>query len=504
MKPLLQLSSLVTEDFVSEIRGDAELSISGIKHDSRRVQPGDLFVALSGEHSDGMRFVRDAYERGAVAVLAERPLEAPMPVLIAKNALRALSDISTRLYGDPSAHLEVVGITGTNGKTTTCYLVETMLEQTGARPAVVGTVNFRGPQGVRPATHTTPMADDLMRMLREAVDAGASHLVLEVSSHALAMHRADGVHFKVAAFTNLTQDHLDFHGDIVAYEKAKWRLFDQLSPKIKVLNVDDDVGTRFANALSGEVIRCSKRADAQADIRALDWTSDRNGIRAKLATPVGEIDIDSPLVGDHNLENLLVSIGCGVALGIDRDRVVQAIQKAKGAPGRLERIDHPNGGLVLVDYAHTPDALDRVLSVLRPITDGRLLVLFGCGGDRDAGKRPLMGRASARRADVLILTSDNPRSEQPERILQQIEQGVLQEKVPLVDASCLAECRRGYMIREDRRSAIDLVIGAARPRDTVLIAGKGHETVQIIGDKRNPFDDRIEARRAIDALDGNR
>jgi len=504
MNPLLRLSSLVTEGFVFEIRGEADLSISGIKHDSRRVQPGDLFVALSDEHSDRLRHVRDAYARGAVAVLAERPLEAPIPVLIAENALLALSQISTRLYGDPSARLEVVGVTGTNGKTTTCYLVESMLERAGFRPAVVGTVNWRGPQGVRPATHTTPMADDLMRTLREAVDAGASHLVLEVSSHALAMHRADGVYFKVAAFTNLTQDHLDFHGDIVAYEKAKWRLFDDLKPKIKVLNVDDPVGKRFADALSGEVIRCSKRADAQAQIRALDWTSDRSGIRAKLATPVGGIDIDTPLIGDHNLENILVSISCGIALGIDPDRIVRAIQQAKGAPGRLERIEHPNGVLVLVDYAHTPDALDRVLSVLRPLTDGRLLVLFGCGGDRDATKRPLMGQATARRADVLILTSDNPRSESPERILRQIEKGVLQEKVKRVDASCLAECRRGYLIREDRRSAIDLAIGAAQPGDTVLIAGKGHETVQIIGDKRNPFDDRIEARRAIDALDINR
>jgi UDP-N-acetylmuramoyl-L-alanyl-D-glutamate--2,6-diaminopimelate ligase len=312
------------------------------------------------------------------------------------------------------------------------------------------------------------------------------------------------VRFKVEAFTNLTQDHLDFHGDIVAYEKAKWRLFDELDPKIKVLNVDDATGERFANALSGEVIRCSKRADVQAQIRALKWTSDRDGIRATLATPLGKIDIDSPLVGDHNLENLLVAIGCGVALGIDRDHLVQAIQNAKGAPGRLERIDHPNGVLTLVDYAHTPDALDRVLSVLRPITNGRLLVLFGCGGDRDATKRPLMGQACARRADVMILTSDNPRSEPPERILQQIEQGVIRERIPLVDTSCLAQCHRGYLIREDRRSAIDLVINAARPGDTVLIAGKGHETVQIIGENRNPFDDRIEARRAIDALDINR
>ncbi|MBN1652418.1 MAG: UDP-N-acetylmuramoyl-L-alanyl-D-glutamate--2,6-diaminopimelate ligase [Deltaproteobacteria bacterium] len=504
MRQALSLSSLLVDGLVCEIRGDANLSINGIKHDSRRVEPGDLFVALPGEHRDGMNFVIDAFERGAVAILSERAFEAPLPVLISHNPLLALSRIATSLYGDPSAHLDVVGVTGTNGKTTTCYLVEAMLESAGARPAVVGTVNFRGPQGVRPATHTTPMADDLMRTIRDAVEAGATHLVLEVSSHALAMHRADGVHFKVAAFTNLTQDHLDFHGDLATYEKAKRRLFEALSPKLKVVNIDDPFGSRLARELSGELLLCSKSADAEAHIRALEWHSGRDGIGAIVTTPIGKIEVKSPLVGDHNLENLLVALGCAVALEIDRDKVASAISRAKGAPGRLERIDHPAGVLVLVDYAHTPDALARVLAVLRPLTEGRLLVVFGCGGDRDTGKRPLMGEVGARGADIVILTSDNPRSEPPETIIRQIEQGVLRERMPPVDASCLVDCRRGYLVREDRRSAIDLAIAAARPKDSVLIAGKGHETVQIVGANRNPFDDRIEARRAIDALFANR
>jgi UDP-N-acetylmuramoyl-L-alanyl-D-glutamate--2,6-diaminopimelate ligase len=503
MTDALQLSLLLEEGLVSEIRGDASRTITGIKHDSRRVEPGDLFVALSGVHRDGMSYINDAFKRGAAAILSEHPMETSSPLLITDNALLALSRIATRLYGDPSAQLEVVGVTGTNGKTTICYLVETMLETAGDRPAVIGTVNFRGPQGVRPATHTTPMADDLMRTIRDAVDAGASHLVIEVSSHALAMHRADGIHFKVAAFTNLTQDHLDYHGDFRSYERAKRRLFEELNPKIKVLNIDDALGARLAQELSGDVIRCSKRADSPAEIRALDWISDRFGIRAKVDTPIGKIDIDSPLVGDHNLENLLLAIGCGVALDLGRRPLREAIQEAHGAPGRLERIDHPNGVLVLVDYAHTPDALERVLSTLRTLTDRRLMVLFGCGGDRDAGKRPLMGQVAARRADVVIVTSDNPRSESPQSILQQIEQGVVKEQISRVPESELSDCLRGYLNHEDRRSAIDLIIAAARPGDTVLIAGKGHETVQIIGDQRHPFDDRVEARRAIAALEKN-
>jgi UDP-N-acetylmuramoyl-L-alanyl-D-glutamate--2,6-diaminopimelate ligase len=481
MQHTLRLSSLVAQGFVSEIRGDQNLAISGIKHDSRRVQPGDLFVALAGEHSDGMRYVRDAFERGAVAVLAERPLEAPLPVLITDNALLALSRIATRLYGDPSAYLEVVGVTGTNGKTTTCYLVEAMLERAGARPAVVGTVNFRGPQGVRPATHTTPMADDLMRTIRDAVDAGASHLVLEVSSHALAMHRADGVHFKVAAFTNLTQDHLDYHGDFAAYEKAKWRLFDSLSPKIKVINIDDAVGARFAQALSGEIVRCSRRADSQAQIRALDWTSDRGGIRARLATPLGELEIESPLVGDHNLENLLVSLGCGIALGIDRDYLVQAIREAKGAPGRLERIDHPHGVLALVDYAHTPDALGQVLLALRPHCTGTLTCVFGCGGDRDQGKRPQMGAIAVANADRVVVTDDNPRTEDGERIVAEVLAGIAD--------------RSRVRVQRDRGAAIAEAVAAGREGDVVLVAGKGHEDYQIVGHARLPYSDRATAAR---------
>jgi UDP-N-acetylmuramoyl-L-alanyl-D-glutamate--2,6-diaminopimelate ligase len=392
----------------------------------------------------------------------------------------------------------VVGVTGTNGKTTITYLVEALLRADNASPAVLGTVNFRGPFGVLNATHTTPMADDLMRLARAAVESGASHLVLEVSSHALAMHRADGVHFKVAAFTNLTQDHLDYHGDFAGYTAAKRRLFQELAPQVAVINVDDAAGRSFADAFPRRVLRCSKQPGPGHDVFALHSENTREGIRARVSCAGQELDLESPLIGDHNLENLLVALGCGAALDIPVEVMQRALREAQGAPGRLERVPHPNDVLVFVDYAHTPDALSRVLQALRKSTSGRLIVSFGCGGDRDATKRPVMGKAAAELADLVVLTSDNPRSEDPARILTQIERGVQQTALPRVAADALAHSERGYCVQADRHTAIRLALLAARPGDTVLIAGKGHEKVQIIGDERIAFDDVLEARKLIE------
>ena len=498
----LALSELVERGWAERVQGDASVQIRGIKHDSRRCEPGDLFVAVAGANSDGADHVRDAVGRGASAVLAERALNPPVPLVLTKDALRALSSIARALYDDPSAPLAVVGVTGTNGKTTCTYLIESMLQADNAKPAVLGTVNFRGPGGILPATHTTPMADDMMRLCRWAVDTGATHLVLEVSSHALAMHRADGVHFDVAAFTNLTQDHLDYHGDFASYEAAKRRLFTELAPKRSVINVDDPRGRALADSLPAEVIRCSKRADAGAEIAALSFASTRGGLTAEISTPAGPLSLRSPLLGEHNLENLLVAIGCGHALGLSLEVMTSALEKAQGAPGRLERIEHPDDVLVFVDYAHTPDALRRVLAMLRKITTGRLIALFGAGGDRDPGKRPLMGSAAAELADLVILTSDNPRSEAPDKILRAIEAGVQAGGLPQLSAAELASARRGYLVESERRSAIRLGVDAAQPGDTLLLAGKGHEKVQIIGDQKLPFDDVVQAREALAARGG--
>jgi UDP-N-acetylmuramoyl-L-alanyl-D-glutamate--2,6-diaminopimelate ligase len=496
----LALAELVRLGIVQRVLGDASVKVRGIRHDSRRCEPGDLFVAVAGAQSDGAEFIADAIKRGAVAVLAEEERTVGVPVAVADNALLALARAAQVLYEDPTAKMKVVGITGTNGKTTCTYLVEALLHAAGESPAVIGTVNFRGPFGVLDATHTTPMADDLMRLARAAQESGATHLVLEVSSHALAMHRADGVHFEVAAFTNLTQDHLDYHGDFVHYEAAKRRLFQELGPSWAVLNYEDAVGHSIAEAFPGKRLRCAKQVGAEIEIGVLSFTADRNGISAKVSTPEGVLDLVSPLIGEHNLENLLIAIGCGLALGIDLDVIAHALRDARGAPGRLERIEHPDDVLVFVDYAHTPDALARVLTALRKATSQRLIVAFGCGGDRDAGKRPLMGRAAAELADLAILTSDNPRSESPARILTQIEAGAAGAGLPKLSATQLETSARGYVVEADRHAAIRLALRAARPGDTVLIAGKGHEQVQIIGEARLPFDDRAEARTVIASL----
>jgi UDP-N-acetylmuramoyl-L-alanyl-D-glutamate--2,6-diaminopimelate ligase len=347
------------------------------------------------------------------------------------------------------------------------------------------------------------MADALMRLTRQFVEQGATHLVMEVSSHALTMHRADGIHYQVAAFTNLTQDHLDFHGDLTHYGNAKRRLFEELNPGAAVINVDDPFGASLVGGLKMPVWRCSKRPDTRAEIHALAWTSGRAGIEAQVATPAGTGHLKSPLIGAYNLDNLLIALGCGMALGLKLDTLLAALAQARGAPGRLERIDDPRQVLVAVDYAHTPDALDNVLTALASLTQGRLWVVFGCGGDRDPDKRHLMGRIAADKASIAVLTSDNPRSEPPGRILDQIESGVRQRGMTRVEPVALGSCSKGYLVEPDRRRAIRLALRYAVQGDTVVIAGKGHETVQIVGQQRNPFDDRIEARQAIaDVLRG--
>jgi UDP-N-acetylmuramoyl-L-alanyl-D-glutamate--2,6-diaminopimelate ligase len=493
----LPLSALVERGFARSVIGDAAVRFRGIKHDSRRIEPGDLFAAVSGVRH-GTEFVADAIARGAVAVLSDRAVELSVPLALCDDTLIALAHIARALYDDPTAGMQVVGITGTNGKTTTSYLVESALKSAGARPAVLGTVEFRGPAGVREATHTTPMADDMMRLARWAKDSGATHLVLEVSSHGLAMHRADGVHFTVAAFTNLTHDHLDYHGDFVAYGRAKSRLFEALAPQVSVINVDDAFGAELATRAHGRVLRCSRKPDSRAEIRAVALRSDAHGLHARIATPAGEAELDSPLVGEHNLENLLVALGCALGLGLPLERAIAGLSQSRGAPGRLERVDDPELA-VFVDYAHTPDALERVLHTLRPITRGRLFVVFGCGGDRDRTKRPVMGKAAVQLGDVAIATSDNPRSEAPERILEDIERGIAETSARKLAAPELAQAARGYHVCSDRRQAITLAIGAARPGDCVLIAGKGHEKYQIIGARRDHFDDCEEARIALAA-----
>lgn len=494
----LSLLELRRSGICHTVIGDERVRVRGVTHDSRRVEPGDLFVAIDGVQQLGARFVEDAVARGAAAVASVRELEAKVPVCVTHDAAATLFATAHRLYDDPTAALRVVGITGTNGKTTTAYLLEEVLRASGVPVALSGTIQLRTPKTSRDASLTTPMADDLARFAAEARQDGADCLVMEVSSHALAMQRVGGVRFAIAAFTNLTQDHLDYHGDMLSYEQTKTLLFTHYAPHTSILNVDDPVGARIAaKARSERVWRCSTRADSDAEIRAVSWQSTRDGLLAEVHTPLGPLSLRSPLVGQHNLENLLIVVATALALGVAPKSIQAGVALATGAPGRLESVNDPRGVLVLVDYAHTPDALTRVLEALRPLTTGRLFAVFGCGGDRDASKRPLMGRAVGQSADIAVVTSDNPRTEAVASILGAIEPGVREAGLPACEVGDLREATRGYVVVSDRAQAIELAIESARSGDTVLIAGKGHEAFQIIGTERVPFDDREVAARVI-------
>jgi UDP-N-acetylmuramoyl-L-alanyl-D-glutamate--2,6-diaminopimelate ligase len=477
------------------LRGDPAIAIDGVRHDSRQVGRGDLFVAITGATARGAAFASDAIARGAAAIATEEWIEgADVAQLLVDDARVALARASHLVYGDPTRRLQCIGVTGTNGKTTTTWLIDEALTALGARPALLGTVETRGPGARAASAFTTPEADDLARFARSMVDAGATHMVMEISSHALALHRADGVALAVAAFTNLSQDHLDFHGTMDAYFESKARLFTELAPAHAVIRIDDPKGGELAARVGERAITVSRRRDAT--VRGSEVAIDRDGVRCTVSSPWGPLRIESALLGAHNLDNLLVAAACLLAAGFAPADIGAALGAAKGAPGRLERVEDPRDVAVLVDYAHSPDALASVLDALRPLTPGRLIAVFGCGGDRDRGKRPKMGEAAALRADLAVITSDNPRTEDPAAIIEMIVPGV-SAHLPALEVSALGAAARGHVIEVDRRRAIALAIDAAQPGDTVLIAGKGHEDYQILGTTKIAFDDRREARAAI-------
>jgi UDP-N-acetylmuramoyl-L-alanyl-D-glutamate--2,6-diaminopimelate ligase len=400
----------------------------------------------------------------------------------------ALAYAASAVYGHPSFSLEVVGITGTNGKTTTAHLVRAAIDGALGRPAcgVLGTVGHSYGDWRVDAEHTTPEADDLARAMVQMHSHGATHVAMEVSSHALELGRARAIRFRVAALTNLTQDHLDFHRSMGSYAAAKARLFTELGPGSAVLNVDDPFGRELVGRAKAPVVRVSAHPGADAEVVVREARLDARGIDATVRTLHGEVHIASRLVGAHNLENLLLALGIACALELDPWRAADALSREPGAPGRLERCDeHGDDITVLVDYAHTPDALARVLDAVRSASGARLLCVFGCGGDRDPTKRGPMGEAVARRADIAIVTNDNPRTEDPGAIADAVVAGV-------------RSAGREPIVELDRRKAIDLAVRSAAEGDLVLIAGKGHEDYQIVGTSKQPFDDRTEARRALD------
>ncbi|GAC1338746.1 MAG: UDP-N-acetylmuramoyl-L-alanyl-D-glutamate--2,6-diaminopimelate ligase [Myxococcales bacterium] len=488
--------------------GCGAADVRALAVDSREAGPGALFAALPGTRADGAQFAAEAVQRGAVAVLAGRPLGrevlGDVPCLVATDPRRAFARAAARFHGDPSTRLQLLGVTGTNGKTTTTYLVEQMAAELGLRAGLAGTVEQRFPGHAQAATHTTPESHTLQELLARMVAARVSVAAIEVSSHALAQERVAGCVFAGAAFTNLTRDHLDYHGTLDAYFAQKARLFRELLPAgtAAVLNLDDARIAGLAAELRREgrvrVFGFTLRAAAGAELAASRLSTSLAGLAFDLRTPWGSARVESPLLGAHNAENLLAALGLLAGTGTPLSGLVRAVVAAAGAPGRLERVADAAGRIVLVDYAHTDDALARVLDALRAAAAGaRLVCVFGCGGDRDAGKRPLMGRAAGERADLVVATSDNPRTEDPGAILAQIEPGLAQAKSARLGPAQALALHRGYCVEPDRRSAIALAVACARKGDAVLIAGKGHEPWQIVGAEKRPFDDRREAGRAL-------
>lgn len=486
----MKLSTLVRAIPGARLVGD-DVEVRAVRSDSRQVDRGDLFVAVRGRRSDGHGFLATVIERGAAAVVVEtEQVPLAVPQLVVPDGARALGIAIAAQAGDPANRLSLIGITGTNGKTTTTYLVESILAAAGMRPGVIGTVNYRWNGRTVDAPYTTPTPEVLHEIFDRMVRDGVSHGVMEASSVALSMQRLAGLRYEVAAFSNLTQDHLDVHGSMDDYRAAKQLLFARhLAPGgTAVVNVDDAAGlTMAASAGAARVLRVSSsdRPELEVDqrdaeIRVLAHRSTIDGIWARIRTPRGELEVSSrPLLGHYNVANIALAVGIGEALGLPHDAIARGVANLRGVPGRVERVENEAGLDVLVDYAHTPDALDNVLHALRPLTRRRLICVFGCGGDRDPTKRPKMGAAVAALADLAIVTSDNPRTEDPRAIIDMI--------LPAVPAP--------FYVDVDRRTAIGAAIAEAVPGDVVVIAGKGHEDYQILGTTKIHFDDREEAAR---------
>ncbi len=502
----MKLADLIPHELLrGELPGGAA-EIGGLAYDSRNVQPGSLFFCVPGEHSDGHDFARAAVERGAAALVIERPLGMDVPEVCVDSARAAMGPVAARFYEDPTAELQVVGVTGTNGKTTTTFLVRSLLEAIGRPCGLLGTVTSIVAGQERPAVRTTPEAIDLQADFRAMLDGGERACAIEVSSHALELGRTDGVRFAAGIFTNLTQDHLDFHATMEDYFQAKRKLFLPAGPPIRIVNVDDPYGRRLAAELPDALTFAIE--DRDADYRARDLDVGFAAARMRVATPAGERPLVLPLRGRFNVANALGALAAVHALGGDLDALVAALGVGVRVPGRLEPVDEGQDFAVLVDYAHTPDSLENVLLAMRDLVGGstearhspagaaaagshggRLLCVFGAGGDRDRGKRPLMGEIAARLADLAIVTSDNPRSEEPEAIIAEILDGAARART--VGALPLKAI-------PDRRAAIEAAVAGARTGDVLLIAGKGHEQGQeLAGGRKIPFDDVQVAREAL-------
>lgn len=489
-----------------DIHGDTAIAVDALTCDSRSVRPGTLFFALRGLHSDGHRYIEQAAASGAVAVVLEDADFAPAGLAWCRvpDGRAAMGHIAAHFNGNPTATKPLIGITGTNGKTTTTYLIEAILAAAGLPAAVLGTISYRFGATTIQASHTTPESTELQSAFRQLGTAGAQAFVMEVSSHALEQKRVDGCHFDIGIFSNLTRDHLDYHVTMENYLEAKCRLFaellrptEQKPHRTAVINMDDPYGAEVARRAACPVITFG--IDGNCDVRPVNVRSSVTGISATMITPAGEFDFTSQLLGRFNLSNILAAAAAGTALKVPLQAIRHGLEQHATVPGRMERVANNHGVTCLVDYAHTGDALENALATLQEIATGRIITVFGCGGDRDNGKRPIMGRIAATMSDLAIVTSDNPRTEKPQDILQQIIAGI----TPLgLHEYCQADLvagfgKKGFVVNENRHQAIRLAIAMAQPGDIVLLAGKGHEDYQITGTTKHHFDDREEAATAF-------
>lgn len=477
------------------LSGEGDKIVTDVTHDSRQAAEGSVFVAIRGATVDGHRFVSDVMRRGAAAVISEfdPPEGFEGSWIKVKDARMALAEAARIVQGDPSKEIDLIGITGTNGKTTTTYLTFALLEAAGKSPAMLTTVEYRIGKESEPAVRTTPEASDTQRFLREAIEKGCDSVVMEASSQAIDLHRCDGLSFRAAVFTNLTRDHLDYHHTMEIYFDAKKKLFDGRlgsPPAASIVNIDDGWGRKLVKdirEIGGKVITTSQHSEADLTASNIE-VSLVKGTSFLLKTPAGDVPISSPLVGRPHVYNMLSASAVALELGHGLDTIVAGLSTCVGAPGRFERVPTDSDFAVIVDYAHTDDALLNTLKTAKELAKGRVITVMGCGGDRDKGKRGPMGRAAGEHSDLVIVTSDNPRTEDPVKIIAEIESGLEPTGTP-------------YLTNTDRREAIHIGISKAKPEDVVIIAGKGHETYQIIGSDQFHFDDREIAAEALDDRD---
>ncbi|MDQ3916825.1 MAG: UDP-N-acetylmuramoyl-L-alanyl-D-glutamate--2,6-diaminopimelate ligase [Actinomycetota bacterium] len=479
-------------DLLVRVEGDPATPVTGLAYDSNGVARGDLFFCITGTKVDGHDYAPAAAASGAAALVAERPVDVPLPTALVTDGRRAMGRIASAFFGKPSEKLLLLGVTGTNGKTTTAFLIDAILRADGRTTGLVGTIETRVAGAARPGVRTTPESLDLHRLFAEMVEARCDSVAMEVTSHALALHRVEGVRLAAAAFTNLTQDHLDFHGGMEDYFEAKRALFTGDRLERGAVNVDEVYGRKLLGATD---VPCIGFGTApEADVRATDVELGVAGSSFRMVTPKGDVSVSSSLAGSFNVSNCLAAAATCLQAGIGLDAIERGLSSGVAVPGRFEAVDEGQAFSVIVDYAHTPDSLDNVLRAARGLAErsgGRVVAVFGCGGDRDRGKRPLMGAVAARLADAVVVTSDNPRSEDPAAIIDEILEGVVAERAEGADA-----------VFVDRREAIGFAVRAARRGDVVVVAGKGHETGQEFSDRKVPFDDRIVAREALRSQSG--